>query len=149
MKLVIQRVKEARVTTKDTDRETVIGEITSGFFVLIGITHSDTENIAQKLAEKLLNLRIMDQEKGKMDLSILDTKGEILVVSQFTLYADTKGGRRPSFIDAADPEYARKIYDYFIEKLRASGLKIETGSFGNYMEIESVADGPVTLVLES
>lgn len=149
MKLVIQRVKEAKVTTRDTDREIVMGEITSGLFVLIGITHSDTENIAQKLAEKLLNLRIMDQEKGKMDLSILDIKGEILVVSQFTLYADTKGGRRPSFVDAADPEHARRLYDYFIEKLKESGLKIETGSFGNYMEIESVADGPVTIVLEN
>lgn len=146
MKLVIQRVKQAKVTEEESG--TVFGQINHGLFILVGITHSDTENIVQKLVEKLLNLRIMDKEKGKMGLSIQDTQGEILVVSQFTLYADTKGGRRPSFIDAADPDHARKLYDKFVERLKDSGLKIETGSFGNYMEIESIADGPVTILLE-
>lgn len=144
MKLVVQRVTQAKVSSEGT----VVGQIGQGLFVLLGVRQGDSEQDVLKLSDKLLNLRIMDQERGKMGLSIQDTKGEILVVSQFTLYADTTGGRRPSFINAANPDLAKELYEKFVEKLRESELKIETGSFGSYMEIESVADGPVTILIE-
>ena len=126
-----------------------MGEIAKGLFVLVGIKKADTEKDAEALAEKLFKLRVMADTEGKMNLSVGEVRGEFLVVSQFTLYADSSGGRRPSFIQAAEPAEAKKIYDYFIVYLRQKGARVETGSFGEYMEIESLNDGPVTILLES
>lgn len=145
MKLVVQRVKKAKVK-RISDGQTV-GEIGKGLFVLLGVKREDTEKDAETLAEKLFKLRVMSDAEDKMNLTVSQVDGEILVVSQFTLYADTTGGNRPSFIDAALPDDAKKIYEYFIDKLKQKGLKVETGSFGDYMEIESVLDGPVTIQL--
>lgn len=152
MKLVIQRVKEARVKVKGN----VVGEIEKGLFVLLGVGQEDKTEYADILAEKLVKLRIMPldfardktDEQGKMNLSVKDVSGEILVVSQFTLYADTSGGNRPSFVKTAQPEHARRVYERFTEQLKAKGVKIAIGSFGEYMEIETVCDGPVTIILE-
>lgn len=144
MKLVVQRVKEALVKTSKENK--VVGKISQGFFVLVGIKKGDTFEDAEMLAAKLIKLRIMSDENDKMNLSIKDAGGEMLVVSQFTLYADTSGGNRPSFINAALPEDAKKIYEYFVGKLKESGIKVETGSFGDYMEIEATFDGPVTIL---
>ncbi len=137
MRLVVQRVKEASVGT---------AKIGKGYFVLVGVKKGDTLKDAEMLAAKLSKLRIMADENDKMNLSIKDAGGEILVVSQFTLYADTSGGNRPSFINAALPEDAKKIYEHFVNKLKESGIKIKTGSFGDYMEINAVLDGPVTIL---
>ncbi|OGY12034.1 MAG: D-tyrosyl-tRNA(Tyr) deacylase [Candidatus Blackburnbacteria bacterium RIFCSPLOWO2_01_FULL_41_27] len=145
MKLIIQRVKKAKVTSEGK----TVGEIGSGLFVLLGVGKQDSFNTVFAMAQKCVDLRIMADKDGKMNLSVKDVGGEILVVSQFTLYADTSRGRRPSFVNAAEPELAKQIYTAFIEKLRELGVKVEIGSFGNYMEIESVADGPVTIILES
>jgi D-tyrosyl-tRNA(Tyr) deacylase len=145
MKLVIQRVKKAKVTVG----QKVVGEIGQGLFVLVGVKKGDTKSAAEILAEKLVKLRIMSDENNKMNLSIKDVKGEVLVVSQFTLHADTSGGNRPSFINAEDPAKAKEIYEHFVGELRASGLNIQTGNFGAYMEIEMILDGPVTVTLES
>ncbi len=147
MRLVIQRVKKAKVLV--VGKEKVVGEIGKGLFVLVGVKKGDTEKEAEVLAEKLFKLRVMADENDKMNLSVSDVKGEFLIVSQFTLYADTSGGNRPSFIDAALPDEAKKIYEHFIQKLKSLGAKIETGSFGDYMEISSELDGPVTIILES
>lgn len=144
MKLVIQRVSNASVSTGGK----VVGEIGKGLFVLIGVGQEDKPEVADALAEKLLKMRIMSDENDKMNLSIMDASGEILVVSQFTLYADTSGGNRPSFVKAANPDLAKEIYERFVENLRGSGLKVETGSFGNYMKIDAKLDGPVTIILE-
>lgn len=144
MRLVIQRVKEARVKVNGN----VAGEIGRGLFVLLGVGQNDKPEYADFLAEKLVKMRIMQDEQGKMNLSIKDMEGEVLVVSQFTLYADTQGGNRPSFIKAAQPELAREFYERFVEQLKAKDIKIATGSFGEYMEIENIADGPVTIILE-
>ncbi|KKQ77030.1 MAG: D-tyrosyl-tRNA(Tyr) deacylase [Parcubacteria group bacterium GW2011_GWA1_38_7] len=146
MKLVIQRVKKAKVIKKETKE--IVGEIGAGLFVLLGIKKGDTEKNADQLVEKLLKIRLMSDKKDKMNLSVVDTKSEILVVSQFTLYANTKDGNRPSFIEAEDPENAKKLYLYFVEQLRNKNLKIETGSFGDYMEINCFLDGPLTIVVE-
>lgn len=147
MKLVIQRVSKASVE-RNSDKK-VVGKINSGLFVLLGIKKGDTESDAGFLAEKLVKLRIMADVHDKMNLSVIDSKSEILIVSQFTLYANTSGGNRPSFIDAEDPVKAKILYEYFIEKLKEKGIKVETGSFGDYMNISAVLDGPVTIVLES
>lgn len=144
MKLVIQRVSNASVSTDGK----VVGEIGKGLFVLIGVGQEDKPEVADTLAEKLLKMRIMSDENDKMNLSIMDASGEILVVSQFTLYADTSGGNRPSFVKAANPDLAKEIYERFVENLRGSELKVETGSFGNYMKIDAKLDGPVTIILE-
>jgi D-aminoacyl-tRNA deacylase len=144
MRLVVQRVKKAQV--KKVQSGELVGMVGLGLFVLLGVKKGDTKADAEILAGKLLKLRVMSDENNKMNLSVVDIKGEILVVSQFTLYADTSGGNRPSFVGAESPSTAREIYDYFIEKLKTSGLKIETGSFGDYMEIEAVLDGPVTII---
>lgn len=144
MKLVVQRVKEASVETSKENK--VVGKIGKGYFVLVGIKKGDVLKDAELLAVKLSKLRIMADENGKMNLSINDTDGEILVVSQFTLYADTSGGNRPSFIDAALPEEAKLIYECFVSKLKEKGIRVETGSFGDYMEIDCVLDGPVTIL---
>lgn len=144
MKLVIQRVKEARVRVNGN----VVGEIGRGLFVLLGVGQEDKAEHTDLLAERLAKLRIMADKKGKMNLSVKDMGGEILVVSQFTLYADTSAGNRPSFIKAAQPDLARELYERFVQKIEEQGVKVATGSFGEYMGIETVCDGPVTIVLE-
>lgn len=144
MKLVVQRVKEASVKTSKDNK--VIGKIGKGYLVLVGVKKGDTLEDAESLANKLVKLRVMADENDKMNLSIKDAGGEILVISQFTLYADTSGGNRPSFINAAFPEDAKKIYKHFVNKLKESNVKVEIGSFGDYMEISCVLDGPVTIL---
>lgn len=147
MKLVIQRVKKASVT-RVADGQ-IVGQIKKGLFVLVGVKKGDSTTEVDILVKKLSKLRIMSDEKDKMNLSVMDTKSEILVVSQFTLYANTKDGNRPSFIDAEEPQKAQKIYEYFICSLKSLGLIVETGSFGDYMLIETQLDGPVTIILDS
>lgn len=144
MKLLVQRVKNASVVV---DGE-VTGKIGKGFLVLCGITHSDTEKEVDYLAKKVCNLRVFEDENGKMNLSVKDVGGELLVVSQFTLYADCTGGNRPSFVEAAAPENANKLYEYFMEKCREYGVNVEHGVFGAHMEVSLLNDGPVTIMLE-
>lgn len=144
MKLVIQRVNNAKV---DVDNKT-IGQIEKGFLVLIGVGPEDTKEIADFLVEKLCNLRIFEDENQKMNLSIKDIDGELLIVSQFTLYADCKKGNRPSFAGAAEPEKANALYEYFIEKCRDKVKKVEHGKFGADMKVSLLNDGPVTIILE-
>ncbi|MEJ9211982.1 D-aminoacyl-tRNA deacylase [Bacillus smithii] len=145
MRVVLQRSKEASV---EVDGKTV-GQISSGFVLLVGITHEDTEEDAAYLAEKIAGLRVFEDDKGKMNLSILDVNGEILSISQFTLYGDTRKGRRPNFMNAAKPSHAEPLYDRFNELLRDKGVHVETGRFGAMMDVKLVNDGPVTLILES
>jgi D-tyrosyl-tRNA(Tyr) deacylase len=144
MRLVIQRVLKAKVMVKDTEK--VSGQIGQGYLVLLGVKKNDDLTEAGLLAEKLTKLRVMSDKSDKMNLTLKDVGGEILLVSQFTLYADTSAGNRPSFINAAEPKLAKEIYDHFIVCLKKSGLKVETGSFGSYMEIEATLDGPVTIL---
>jgi D-tyrosyl-tRNA(Tyr) deacylase len=145
MKLVVQRVSSASVSVNDQ----LVGSIGHGLLVLLGITHHDTREKADALIKKLVGLRIFNDEHGKMNRSIQDVQGSLLVVSQFTLYANAKKGNRPSYIDAAPPEIAIPLYDYFIENLRmASELPVETGVFGAMMDVSLVNAGPVTLILE-
>lgn len=153
MKLVVQRVKQAKVYKVDKSlrprgpmARRVVGQIEKGLFVLVGFKKGDTEKEVEILSDKISKLRVMSDEKEKMNLSVKDVKGKMLVVSQFTLYADTSGGNRPSFINAEDPEKAKKLYELFVSKLRKLGLEVETGSFGDYMQIETVLDGPVTIL---
>ncbi len=144
VKIVLQRCSQAKVTVKGK----VTGTIDKGFVLLVGVTHDDTEKEAEWLADKIVNLRIFEDADGKMNRSLKDVEGEILSVSQFTLYADCHKGRRPSFVDAAPPEKANPLYEQFNELLRSRGVKVETGVFGAMMEVDLVNDGPVTLVLE-
>ncbi len=144
MKLVVQRVKNASVTVE----KEVISSISKGFLVLTGITGPDTKSEADFLAEKLSKLRIMDDGTGKMNLSVKDANGEMLIVSQFTLYGDTNGGNRPSFIKAARPEIAEPLYEYFVEKIKSFGISVATGRFGADMKIDAKLDGPVTILME-
>lgn len=144
MKLVIQRVNNAKV---DVDNKT-IGQIEKGFLVLIGVGPEDTKEIADFLVEKLCNLRIFEDENQKMNLSIKDIDGALLIVSQFTLYADCKKGNRPSFAGAAEPEKANALYEYFIEKCQDKVKKVEHGKFGADMKVSLLNDGPVTIILE-
>ena len=146
MRLVVQRVNSASVTVGGEKVPT--GRIGKGLFVLLGVSEADNEDIVDKLAEKLSKLRIMADEKGKMNLSVKDVKAPILVVSQFTLYADTSGGNRPSFIKAGLPERANELYEYFVEKLDQLGVETQAGSFGDYMLIDAQMDGPVTIILD-
>lgn len=146
MKLVVQRVREARVKVIKSSK--IVGKIKKGYFVLVGIKKGDNFADADTLAGKLLKLRVMADKEDKMNLCLKDAGGGILVVSQFTLYADTSGGNRPSFIGAADPEEAKKIYEYFVDRLKRGGVKVEGGSFGDYMEISCVLDGPVTILYQ-
>lgn len=146
MKALIQRVTSAKVTI----HEKVCGQISKGYVILLGVKEGDSEKEVDILAEKIVNLRIMSDENDKMNLSIKDIDGEILVVSQFTLYADLSAGRRPSFVKAAKPELARVLYKYFIGKLVAAKLgKIACGEFGAYMKVEIINDGPVTIMLDT
>lgn len=144
MKFVIQRVKNAQV---DVDNKTV-GKIDNGFSVLIGITHTDTKEIADYLVKKLINLRVFEDENGKMNLSLEDVKGSLLLVSQFTLYADCSSGNRPSFTEAAKPDFANELYEYIISECKKKVDKVETGIFGADMKISLLNDGPVTIILE-
>jgi D-tyrosyl-tRNA(Tyr) deacylase len=144
MRLVVQRVSNANV---DVDGKTV-GKIGKGFMVLCGITHTDTEAEADYLAKKLCKLRVFEDENGKMNLSLKDINGELLIISQFTLYANTKDGNRPSFIDAGKPEMANSLYEYFIKKCTEYGINVEKGIFGAHMEVSLLNDGPVTIILE-
>ena len=145
MKALLQRVTEASVSIAGE----VVGRTGRGLVVLVGVANGDTEKDAQYLAQKTVNLRIFSDETGKFNPSALDIKGELLVVSQFTLLADTKKGRRPSFIEAAAPAQGEKLFDQFVEQTRATGLKVETGHFQQYMQVEIHNDGPVTILLDS
>jgi D-tyrosyl-tRNA(Tyr) deacylase len=145
LRAVIQRVTRACVRVDDR----VAGEIGAGVMVLLGVGRSDGPHAAAYLAEKIANLRIFSDEAGKMNLSLLDTGGAALVVSQFTLYGDTRGGRRPSYIQAAPPEEANRLYEEFVRSMRALGVAVETGVFQAHMLVELVNDGPVTVLLDS
>lgn len=144
MKLVIQRVTKASVTVENN----MVGKIGKGFLVLLGVGLEDSEKEADYLVQKLIKLRVFEDENGKMNLSLKDIEGELLIVSQFTLYADCSGGNRPSFINAAKPEKANKLYDYFISKCKEENIKVEHGIFGADMKVELLNDGPVTIILE-
>ncbi|MCM3785580.1 D-aminoacyl-tRNA deacylase [Neobacillus mesonae] len=145
MRVVLQRVSEAKVTVNHE----VIGQIEKGFLLLVGITHEDSEKDADYLAEKIAGLRIFEDEAGKMNESIMDVSGAILSVSQFTLYGDSRKGKRPNFMAAARPDAAEPLYEYFNKQLRNKGLVVETGKFGAMMDVALTNDGPVTLILES
>lgn len=145
MKLVIQRVLRASVTVEDE----CISQIGKGLFILVGIKTGDSEKEAVSLAEKVSKLRVMRDENDKMNLNIPSVQGELLVVSQFTLYGDTSGGNRPSFIRAARPEAAEPLYEFFLQKLKGLGLVVKCGKFGAEMKIDAVLDGPVTILMEA
>lgn len=145
MRAVLTRVKSASVTVDGK----VIGRIGPGFLILLGITHEDTEAQAVKLADKLMGLRIFEDENEKMNRSLEDVGGQVLVISQFTLYGNCKKGRRPEFLAAARPEIAIPLYEKFIALCRDKGFSVETGEFGAEMLVESVNDGPVTLIVDT
>jgi D-aminoacyl-tRNA deacylase len=145
MRVVAQRVSRATVSVGGDVR----GEIGAGLMILLGVGREDTATVAASLAEKTANLRIFEDDNGKMNLSLLDAKGAALVVSQFTLYGDTRGGRRPSFIAAAPPELAKALYQEFCEALRKLGVQVATGTFQAMMSVELVNEGPVTILLDS
>jgi len=145
MRAVIQRVARAKVTV---DGE-ITGEIGRGILILLGVSRSDTEKEALFLLEKTLNLRIFDDEESKMNLSLLDIEGELLVVSQFTLYGDARKGRRPSYLDAAAPAEANRLYEFFVAAARKQISKVGTGRFQAMMDVELINDGPVTILLDS
>ena len=150
MRALVQRVIRADVTSRpslDAEWE-VVGSIERGLCVLVGATHSDTPAVADRLAEKLVGLRIFDDDDGVMNRSVVDVGGSLLVVSQFTLYGDTAKGRRPSWIAAARPELAEPLVDHLVERLRSGGATVETGRFRTDMRVELVNDGPVTLMLD-
>ena len=145
MKIVLQRVSSASVKVDSK----IVGRIEHGLLLLIGFSSSDTEESVLPTLEKILKLRIFSDEEGKMNKSVLDVEGSLLLISQFTLYADTKKGNRPSFIEAARPEQAIPLYEFFIAEMRKRITKVETGIFGADMKVELVNDGPVTIVLET
>ena len=145
MRAVVQRVSSSKVTVDGN----VTGEIKKGLLVLLGVTHEDTSKDVDYIIDKVLNLRIFEDEDEKMNLSLKDVEGELLVVSQFTLYGDCRKGRRPSFSTAARPELATKLYEEFIEKSRKEGIVTQTGQFGAHMMVDLTNDGPVTILLES
>lgn len=145
MRVVVQRCKKAKVTVNDT----VVGQIEQGLMLLVGITHEDTEQDAKYLSDKVSGLRIFEDETGKMNVSVTEMGGQILSVSQFTLYGDCRKGKRPNFMSAARPELAEPLYEKFNELLRAQGLQVETGVFGEMMDVSFTNWGPVTLVIDS
>ncbi|MGN7279730.1 D-aminoacyl-tRNA deacylase [Bacillus altitudinis] len=145
MRLVVQRVTSASVKVE----EEITGAINEGYMVLVGVTHEDTEEDVHYLAEKLAHLRIFEDENGKMNHSLLDVKGSVLSVSQFTLYGDTRKGRRPNFMKAAKPDMANLLYECFNETLREKGIHVETGRFGAMMDVSLTNSGPVTMLMDS
>ena len=145
MRAVVQRVSHAQVTVNDE----VTGKIGRGLVVLLAVAHTDTESDADYLADKVAGLRIFEDEAGKINLAAADVNASLLVISQFTLYGDVRRGKRPSFDAAAPPEHARTLYEYFVERIRATGLVCETGRFQEMMQVELVNDGPVTILLDS
>jgi len=145
MRAVVQRVKEGSVEIKNKE----VGRITQGLVILLGVGQDDNEKDAEYLVGKIINLRIFEDKEGKMNLSAKDINGQILVISQFTLYGDCKKGRRPSFISAALPEKAEKLYKYFVRRINNYGLKVETGEFQAMMLVKIYNDGPVTILLDS
>jgi D-tyrosyl-tRNA(Tyr) deacylase len=150
MRAVVQRVSRAKVTINDRiNNGWTSGEIGLGLLVLLGVGHEDSETDATYLAEKIAGLRIFEDVDGKMNRSVQDVGGSVLVVSQFTLYGDVRRGKRPSFDAAAPPEHARRLYEFFVEGVRASGLRCETGRFQEMMQVELVNEGPVTILLDS
>jgi len=145
VRAVVQRVSRAKVTVSGE----ITGEIGPGLLALLGVAHGDTQADADYLADKIAGLRIFEDEAGKMNLSVTDIGGAILAVSQFTLYGDVRRGKRPSFDSAAPPQHARELYDYFVERIRASGVHCETGRFQETMKVELANEGPVTILLDS
>ncbi len=145
MRALLQRVERASVSVGGSE----VGRIGRGFVVLVGVAPGDGEDDCKYLAEKLVNLRIFPDSEGRFNISALDTKAEMLLISQFTLYADTRKGRRPSFTDAAPPQEAQPIFNRFVDIVRASGLKVETGRFQEHMLVEILNDGPVTIMIDS
>ena len=148
MRAIVQRVDQASVDSTADGVTTRVGEIGQGLLVLVGVTHADTEQLAIKLADKIWNLRIMSDSDGVMNLSVADTTRNVLVVSQFTLYGDTNGGRRPSWIAAAKPEVAEPLVTKVIDELRRLGAQVQTGRFRTDMKVALVNDGPVTVTIE-
>lgn len=144
MRAILQRVTKGRVTVNDQ----VVADIGLGYVVLLGVGHEDTQATAREMAEKVVYLRVFGDDEGKMNRSLLDIGGEMIVVSQFTLHADTSRGRRPSFINAAKPELAQPLVDYFIEQVRSFGVEVQSGIFGARMVVDIQNDGPVTIALE-
>ncbi len=142
---LIQRVKNASVKVE----KKIVSEISRGYLILLGILKGDSEKDVEKLAKKIAYLRIMPDEKGKMNKDIIETKGEILVVSQFTLAADLTAGRRPSFVKAMEPKKAKELYEFFVKRLKDYGIVVKTGSFGSYMQVFIQNDGPVTIIADS
>ena len=145
MRAVVQRVKESRVIVEGR----LVGEINKGFNVLLGISKDDTIEDLKYIKDKIINLRVFEDENDKMNLSLLDIKGDILAISQFTLYGDCRKGRRPNFMNAMGGDEAKALYEEFVKMLKESGLKIETGEFGAHMNVEIENDGPVTILLDS
>lgn len=144
MKLVIQRVKNANVKVDNK----IVGQIEEGFLVLLGVTHTDTKENADYLVKKLCNLRVFKDENDKMNLSIKDVKGKLLIVSQFTLYANCEKGNRPAFVDAANPDMANELYEYFCLECEKNNIEVQKGIFGAHMEVSLLNDGPVTIIIE-
>lgn len=145
MKAIIQRAKQAQVSVNDE----IIGKIDRGLVVLLGVTHEDTDTDIEAIINKLIHLRIFEDEEEKMNLSLQDIAGSVLSISQFTLYGDIRKGRRPSFTKAANPEKAEKLYDLFNQQLQARGIHVETGKFGAMMDVKLINEGPVTIMMES
>ncbi len=145
MRFLIQRVNQARVTINDE----IVGSIDRGLCVFVGISDTDTQEIADKMIRKLINLRIFNDENDKTNLSLSSVEGELLIISQFTLYADCKHGNRPSFIDAGKPDMAKNLYEYIISKCKESVPKVEHGEFGAAMKVSIINDGPFTIWLDS
>src|SRR5690625_822729 len=145
MRVVLQRAKNARVLVD----EEVVGEIDKGLVVLVGMTHDDTIDDLKYMVNKLINLRIFEDDQGKMNLSLKDVSGSILSISQFTLYGDTRKGRRPNLMQAARPEQANKLYETFNQMIRDEGIDVATGQFGAMMQVELTNDGPVTLMIDT
>lgn len=144
MKAVIQRVKSSSVSVADE----IVGEINQGLLILLGITHDDTKDQCDWLANKVINMRIFSDSEDKLNLSVKDIAGSILLISQFTLYAEAEKGNRPSFTSAARPETAKPLYEYFIDKLKANDIPVESGIFGADMQVKLINDGPITIILE-
>lgn len=145
MRLVVQKVSQTSVKIEGE----IVGAIDKGYMVLVGITNGDDELLVEKMVDKLVNLRIFEDENDKLNLSLLDVGGSVLSISQFTLYANCKKGRRPSFIDAAKPDISSPLYDFFNKKLEEKGINVERGVFGAMMEVSLINDGPVTIILDS